>query len=250
VEPLRSPAELRENVVLMGCALGLGLLVERLNARAGAGRFRWLPRSSTEALEALERSQTHVAGVHLMDARTGEPNVADVRKHSGREPLALIALARWEAGLLTAAHNPRGIRSIADLGQRGLRCVLREPGSGARRLLERELARAGLPRTLVSGAQGREHLQARGHLSVASAVAMGAADVGVATRDAALALGLHFIPLAEERYDLVLPLASASDARLQRLLDMLCSAPFQRELSALGYDVSCSGERVAELAAA
>jgi putative molybdopterin biosynthesis protein len=246
VDPVRPLEEARDNLVLMGCAAGLGLLAARLNSRPGSGRFLWLGRSSTQALSALARRQTHVAGVHLVDDKTGEPNVADVRRHIGREPVTLITLARWEAGLVTAPGNPKQLRSAADLGRRGLRCVVREVGSGARRLLERELARAGLPRELASEAS----LSANGHLQVALAVSMGAADTGVATRDAALAFGLSFVPLAEERYDLVVPRASFGDPRLQRLFDTLSSSVFQRELSCLGYHVRSTGERVAELSAA
>jgi len=246
VEPLRTLAEARDNVVLMGCALGLGLLADRLNSRPGPGRFLWLTRSSTDALGALAAQQTHLAGVHLVDTKTGEANVADVRRLAGGRALALITLARWEAGLVTAPQNGKAIRSAGDLGRRGLRLAVREPGSGARRLLEAELRRAGLPRELAS----RAPLQASGHLEVAQAVAMGAADVGIATRDAALALGLHFVPLAEERFDLVLPLEALADARLARLFDVLSSPAFQRELACLGYDVRSSGARVAELSAA
>jgi len=233
-------------LVLMGCARGLGLLAERLNSRPGPGRFLWFSRSSTESLQALAHGRTHLAGVHLVDAKTGEPNVADVRRHAGGPPLTLFTLARWEAGLLTAPNNPKRIRSAADLGRRGLRCVVREPGSGARSLLERELARAGLPRALA----GASPLRARSHLQVASAVAMGAADTGLATRDVALAFGLHFVPLAEERYDLVVPRSALEDPRVQRLFDTLSASVFQRELACLGYDVRASGERVAELSAA
>lgn len=246
VDPVRPLEEVHHNLVLMGCAVGLGLLADRLNSRPGAGRFLWLSRSSTDALSALARHQTHLAGVHLTDEKTGEANVADVRRHVGREAVTLITFARWEAGLVTARGNPKQIRSGADLGRRGLRCVVREAGSGARRVLDRELSRAGLPRELATQAQ----LQARGHLQVALAVSMGAADVGVATRDAALAFGLHFVPLAEERYDLVVPRPALEDPRVQRLFDTLSASVFQRELACLGYDVKSSGERVAELSAA
>lgn len=246
VTPVRPLQELRGNLVLMGCALGLGLLADRLNSRPGLGRCLWLTRSSSEALAALDQEHVHVAGVHLTDVRTGQPSLADVRRLAGSQALSVITLARWEAGLLAAAGNPKQLRSAADLGRRGLRCVVRETGSGARRLLERELGRAGLPRELASAGP----LHASGHLQVAQAVAMGAADTGVATRDAALAYGLHFVPLAEERYDLVIPQALLADARVQRLLDTLSTAHCRQELAALGYDLRSCGERVAELTAA
>ena len=85
------------------------------------------------------------------------------------------------------------------------------------RSLDRELASAGLSAKLAS----KPALLASGHLEVAQVVSIGAADAGVATRDAAIAYGLHFIPLQEERYDLVVPIAVADDARIQRFLDVM-----------------------------
>lgn len=245
VEPLRPTAEARGNVIIMGCALGLGLVADRLNSRPGPGRFLWLPRSSTAALQALAKGHTHLAGVHLVDRRTGEANVEDVRRSTAGVDVVLVTLARWEAGLVTAAGNPKGLKRAADLGRRGLRLVTREEGSGARRLLDRQLREAGVERELRSPA-----LEASGHLEVAQAVAMGAGDVGVATRDAAIACGLDFIPLAEERYDLVVPRASMGDVRLVRLFEVMTSKATRRELTALGYDVRSCGDRVAQLPAA
>ncbi len=245
VEPLRPLAEARENIVIMGCALGLGLVADRLNSRPGPGRFLWLPRSSTAALEALAKSHVHVAGVHLVNRRTGDANVEAVRRHSSGTAVVLITLARWEAGLVTAPGNPKGVKRPGDLARRGLRLVTREEGSGARRLLDQHLQEAGVTR------EGRSTcIQATGHLEVAQIVAIGAGDVGVATRDAAIACGLEFIPLAEERFDLVVPHASMEDARISRLFDVMSSGAARRELASLGYDVRCCGDRVAQLPAA
>ncbi len=246
VEPLRALSEVQENVVMMGCAAGLGLLADRLNTRPGAGRFLWFSRSSTAALQALASQRTHIAGVHLVDAHTGEANVADVRRLGCSEPVVLITLARWEAGLVFRPEDASRIRGIEDLGRPGLRLVGREPGAGAQQLLERKVRGHGLPLKLAR----QPSMRAAGHLDVARAVAMGAADTGVATRDAAMAFGLGFVALAEERYDLAIPRPVLADARLQRLLDVLVSGEFRRELSALGYDVRPSGERVAEIQAA
>lgn len=240
IEPLREWRLAQENVVLMGCAQALGLLADRLNGKGLAGRFWWFSKSSTESLRCLGHGHTHLAGVHLTDEKTGEDNLPDVRRHLRRKQIAVITLARWEVGLLTAKNNPRHIRSVAEVSRH--RLVARERGSGARRLLERELAKHGQP----GWSDGRSGLVAHGHFSVASAISVGAADVGIASRDAALAFGLHFLPLAEERYDLVLPRSLLGDERMVRMLDLLNSAGFQRELSALGYDVRQCGQRVAE----
>jgi molybdate-binding protein/DNA-binding XRE family transcriptional regulator len=245
-EPLRGAEEARDNVVILGCAAGLGLLADRLNARAGPGRFLWLNRSSHAALAALREARTHIAGVHLVDAASGEANLADVQRSLCHQSVVLIALGSWEAGLLLAPRCAKRIRSVADLTGRGLRLALRESGSGARRLLESELSRTGIPLDAVQAA-GPPH---RGHLDVARAIALGAADAGIATRDAALAFDLPFLPLAEERYDLVIPRDSLSDPRIQRLLDTMTGASFRRELASLGYDMRQCGQRIAELRAA
>jgi len=242
VELLRTPAELRENVVIMGCAPALGLLADRLNAHSGPGRFLWLTRSSTSALEALGRWQTHVSGVHLIDAQTGEANVPDARRHSQKRALVLITLAGWEVGLVVAPGNPKRISGVSDLGRPDVRLISREAGSGARSLVERELRQAQLPTELAEGVT-----QASGHLELAHAVSLGAADVGVGTRDAGLAFGLGFIPLAEERYDLVVPRDELAEPRLVRLFDVMTSGPFRRELALLGYDPRQCGARVAEI---
>ena len=245
VEPVKPLAEVRENIVLMGCATGIGLLADSLNSRPGAGRFLWFPSSSGAALKALGNGLTHVAGVHLVDEKTGEANVPEARRAASREALSLVTLARWEEGLVTRPQDAERIRSVADVGRRGVRLVVRERGAGAQRLLERELRAAGVPVDVARDAP----LVAAGHLDVARAIAVNAADAGVATRDAAIAFGLRFVPLAEERYDLVVPSALLPDARIERLLDVLVSRAMRRELEALGYDVSGTGQRVAEVQA-
>lgn len=267
IEPLASERPATENVVLMGCAAALGLLAERLNLRPGRGRFLWFPSSSVDALAALARQHAHVAGVHLVDPQTGEANLPDVQRYSGPGARALVTLARWEVGLVVAKGNPQRLRSIDQLVQRvhlrrpvrpgrpsqrsrreeaGLRLVAREKGSGARRLFERELERAGAPASAILATARL----ARGHMEVAQAIALGAADAGLATRDVALAYDLDFVPVSEERYDLTLPTAGLGDARLQRLFDALTSAAFRRDLTALGYDARPAGDRVGEVQAA
>lgn len=246
VDELRPSSESRENVVIMGCAPALGLLADRLNAHPGPGRFLWFGRSSMKALEALQRRQTHVAGVHLVDLKTGECNVPDVRRHNQKRAVVLITLARWEVGIVVESANPKKISEVSDFARKGVRLISRELGSGARRLLERELKRAKLPLEIARDAP----MQAAGHLEVAYGVHIGAGDVGIATRDAALAFGLKFTPIAEERYDLVVPRDELNDPRIARLFDVMTAAPLRRELSALGYDVAPCGERVAEILAA
>jgi molybdate-binding protein/DNA-binding XRE family transcriptional regulator len=246
VDLLRASAETRENLVIMGCAPALGLLADRLNTGEKSGRFLWFARPSTEALSALGRKRAHIAGAHLVDARSGESNVPYVRRHVADRALVVITLASWQAGIVLPPANPKRITQVSDLARKGLRLVTRQPGSGAQLLLERELKRAGVPLAIARTSAP----PAAGHLEVAQAVAMGFVDAGVASHDAALAFGLAFVPLADERFDLVIPRDDLEDARVARLLDVMAGAAFRREIAALGYDVTRSGDRVAEIAAA
>jgi putative molybdopterin biosynthesis protein len=84
-------------------------------------------------------------------------------------------------------------------------------------------------------------------MEVAQALHLGAADVGFTIRGAAQAYGLPFLPLLEERFDLVLPEDLASEPRVLRLFDTLASGGFRRELSALGYDTRVSGSKIADV---
>jgi len=244
LEHVRDPRESAHNVILMGCATGLGVLADRLNATTGTGRFIWMGRSSTSSLQSLAAERTHAAGVHLLDEATGIANLPDIRQSRCASPVTVIALGAWEAGFVTAPGNPRGIRSGTDLIHPGMRIAIREVGSGARRLLDRELRPSGTLSSLnIDGPA------ASSHRDVAHAIAMGAADTGVATRDAAEASGLGFVPIATERYDIVLPTTSLADPRIARLLDTLTGLACRRDLQALGYDTTETGRHVADIAA-
>lgn len=242
VELLGEPAAARERLVVMGCAPALGLLAARLGAARRRVAMAWVHGTSDQALEALERGEVHLAGVHLRDARSGRFNLPQVQRRFAGRKMLIVNFAAWEQGLVVAAGNPLGIRSVQDLLRPRIRVVHREPGAGASKLLEQALGRAG-PRALRPPA-----LVARGHLEVAQAVAHGAADVGVAIEAVALAWGLGFIPMSAERFDLVFPESMAGDERIGRLIDELGSGSFRRELGSLGgYQPGESG-RVLEVA--
>lgn len=213
--PLRPATALREGLLAVGCDPALGLLAAHLSDKL---RLTWLQAGSTAALQALARGEAHLAGSHLFDI----PEGLDV---------VVVNLARWREGLAVAKRNPRGIRGAEDLAR--VRIVNREPGSGARALLDRVL--------LSRKPRGYETILPT-HAAVAQAVAMGAADAGVTTESAALALGLGFVPLSEERSDLLLPAALAESPRGAQIVDVLRSRAFRRDLGAIdGYDTSRSG---------
>jgi putative molybdopterin biosynthesis protein len=137
-----------------------------------------------------------------------------------------------------------GIAGLGDVARRGLRLVNREPGSEARSVLDRELATLDIDARDLPGYGTR----ATGHLQVAAAITAGLADVGVASEPAALAHGLAFIPLAAERFDLVIPADLTGSREVQGLIKVLSSRWLLDQLASLpGYDPARCGEHVATL---
>jgi molybdate-binding protein/DNA-binding XRE family transcriptional regulator len=241
---LRPPEALQANVLVAGCDPGLSVLAGHVEERSPGQRLRWIAVSSDSALKILGRGHAHVAGAHLFDEETGEYNLPFVRRAFGGRPMVVVTFAQIEEGFAIAKGNPRRIRKPEDIARPEIRFVNREPGAGARRLLDRLLRKARVP---ASAVEGYENLL-RGHLQVAQAVAMGAADVGVVARSAAIAHGLDFIPLSEERFDLVFPKEWSADARAGWIVETLEGRAFRRELASLGgYDTRQSGQVVTEL---
>jgi putative molybdopterin biosynthesis protein len=150
----------------------------------------------------------------------------------------LIGFAVWQQGLLVAPGNPLRVRAVDDLARSDVRLVNREIGAGARVLLDGALARAGIPPDAVRGYD----CLASGHLAVAEAVRSGLADVGVGVRAAAVAAGLEFLPLGEERYDLVVPRHFLDLPTVGTLLDTLRRPALRQQIESLGgYDVAPMG---------
>ncbi len=246
VAPLRGRAALRENILAIGCDPALGLLSAWLGERRSDSRVVWLHAPSMTALEVLADGGAHIAGTHLLDEESRDFNVPFVRSLFPHRSMAVFNLARWEEGFVVRAGNPLRLRKVQDAARAGVRFVNREAGSGARKLLDRLLAEAHIAPAMLDGYQRI----AAGHLAVAQAVSTGVVDVGVATRAASLAHGLDFIPLAEERSDLVMPQELSNDPRIGRIVDALQSRNFRRELASLGgYQLSESGHLVEEVRA-
>lgn len=242
-----APDRLERTALVLGCDPALSILaahVERANPEVG---LRWLGAPSGAALAALSRGEAHIAGSHLPDPDGREYNLWEARRTLGRVGGLVVVFAAWELGFAVRAGNPKGIRGPADLARPDVRLVNREPGSGSRTLLDGLLARAGVDPGQVEGYD----FLVGSHLGVARVVVGGGADVGVTLRAAARALGLDFIPLAEARFDLVIPRDLLDHPAVAALLDILQRRSFRAELGALpGYDVGRTGTVVAEVPAA
>jgi len=200
---------------------------------------------SQGGLIALRRGEAHLAGSHLFDPQTGEFNISYIRQYMPGIPVKVVALALREQGLLLKHGNPLGIKSLEDLGRpdRTVRFMNRQRGAGTRVLLDFHLNRLGISPEKIQGYNQEEYT----HLGVAAAVASGRADCGLGIAAAAQALDLDFVPLFQERYDLVIPKEYADDQLLAPLFGLLSGHTFRDAVSKLkGYDVSVMGTVILE----
>lgn len=244
VASFRTDDEIDATLLIAGCDPAASLLIEWLARRRSAVSIVAISCSSGKALDELLGGRAHIAGVHLRDPKSGDFNAGAVRRGVKRHPAMLVNFARWELGIATAPGNPFGIRGFAELARPKIRIANRELGSGARAALDEALAQLPIRATAIEG-YGRE---CAGHLEVAAAIATGLADFGVTLRVAAEVYGLGFVPIREERYDLVILKRDLDSVPVKVMLDALNSGALAREVAQLcGYDTSQMGAVMAHL---
>ena len=198
---------------------------------------------SQGGLVALQRGEAHLAGSHLLDPETGEYNVAYLPKYLDGIRVMLVALVLRDQGFMVLRGNPKNIKDLGDLSSPGIRFVNRQRGAGTRVLLDYHLALKAIPADAIHGYQQEEFT----HLGVAAAVASGRADCGLGIAAAAQALDLDFVPLFQERYDLVIPKEHAGSALLAPLFDIIAGKEFRSAVMAMpGYDVGVMGKLILE----
>lgn len=193
---------------------------------------------SLDGLSRFARGEALAAGLHVPDPEGGEDNVASVRSAEfGREPV-LIEWARRRQGLMLAPGNPLGIARLEDIEHKGARLIDRQPGAGSRLRLDRLLEDAGMSRDRLRVIDE----PAVNENDVAREVHAGHADTGLGIEAAAREAGLDFLPLAEERFDLVVGRREYFDSPFQTLLALTRTARFAERADTLGgYDLSGTG---------
>lgn len=197
-----------------------------------------LPVGSLDGLVNLRQGLCQFSGAHLLD-ENGEYNVPYVRRIFPDRDMEMVTLAYRTQGLMLSPGNPMGVHSISDLAFPSLRFINRNPGSGTRLWLDTELKRLGIP---VDKVNGYFH-NAPTHNETARAVAEGRADAALGLQAAAHKFGLYFIPLFNERYDLVFP--HELSRQLSILLNYIQTAGFRRDMAGLnGYECAHTGEQV------
>jgi putative molybdopterin biosynthesis protein len=197
-----------------------------------------LPVGSLDGLVNLRQGLCQLSGAHLLD-ENGEYNTPYVRRFFPDREIEIITLAYRTQGLMLLSGNPHGIRKILDVARKDVRFVNRNPGSGTRLWFDKELNRLGIAPEKIRGYERTVNT----HSEAATLIENKKADTALGLQAAAHQHGLDFIPLFEERYDLVLP--REQEGVLRPLLDYLQTADFRRAADALtGYTTAHSGEQI------
>lgn len=227
-------------LVITGQDISLDILARHMEGVLAGIRPLRSYAGSLDSLISMYRGESDIVSTHLLDGDSGEYNIPYIRKLLVGSSYIVVNLLSRPAGFYVPKGNPLQLFGWTDLAKSGLRLANREKGSGARVLLDEQLRLHGIsPRDL----QGYEQIH-NSHLSVAAKVASGEADIGVGTaRAASIVEGVDFIPLIQERYDLVALKKPENEQWINAWLRILRSETFKQELQAIaGYDLSLTGE--------
>ncbi len=245
VELLRPLEQVENAIVAIGSHdVSLDLLASHLSRSIPPRSLSSSNVGSLGGLLALSRKEAHFAGCHLLDEVTGEYNVAFVQRYLKGHSTVLVNLAHRVQGLIVPPGNPKSVSRLEDLARTDVSFINRQRGSGTRVLLDYKLRELSLAPECITGYQREEYT----HLAVAAAVAGGSADAGLGVLAAARALGMDFVPLLTERFDLAIPAEFYERAILRPLLDLLYSTQFIDDMENLGgYDTSQTGQVIARI---
>ncbi|MEK6581860.1 MAG: molybdopterin biosynthesis protein, partial [Nitrospirota bacterium] len=243
VDLLRTKDEIENTIVCIGSHdNALDLLANSLKKKYPRLSLSSAHVGSMGGLMALKKGEAHIAGTHLLDEETGEYNVSYIKRLLSDKKIILINLVYREQGLLVPKGNPKNIKGFNDLTREDVVFINRQSGAGTRLLTDKHLKESGINPKDVKGYEREEYT----HMGVASAVLTGIADTGLAILASARALGLDFIPVAKERYDLAIPADFYNTEMIQCLLEIVMDDDAFRNmvLGLGGYDVSDMGKIV------
>lgn len=235
VELMRRPVEVAKTTVTVGSHdITLDVLANHLRILMPDRSLSSAHVGSLGGLMALKRGEAHMAGLHLLDEASGEYNIPYIKRMLADLPVVVVNLTYREQGLMVPKGNPKGIKDIKDLTRPDVNFINRQRGAGTRILLDFHLHKLGLRPEDINGYEREEYT----HMTVAAAVAGGGADAGLGILAAARALDLDFVPVAQERYDLVIPAAYWDTEHVTSVLTVLSRDEFRRDVLALGgYDL-------------
>ncbi|MCP8967965.1 helix-turn-helix transcriptional regulator [Ectobacillus ponti] len=238
IRRLKTGMPSRQAAVISGQDLSLDILAKHVEKQSPDTAVLRAYNGSLTSLLQLHGNETSIVSLHLFDGDTGEYNIPYVKRILVGKSCIVLHLLSRRVGFYVQKGNPKQIRTWEDLRKKGVRFVNREYGAGIRVLVDENLRLRGIKPSEI---QGYDHEESN-HIGIASRVAGGRADVGIGTEKVAELVGVEFIPLALEQYDLVILKTAANEEWIQTIKAVLHTKGFQEELEAIGgYDLSQTG---------
>lgn len=194
---------------------------------------------STDGLKALNQGYTDIAWSHLLDPKSGQYNIPFLSTYLPNLKAVVINLFNRDLGFLVAPGNPLNIHGFKDLAKPKIRFINRQKGSGTRVLLDHRLRELKIPASSIKGYENEVYT----HFEVGLSVLAKETDLGLATGSVSKLLGLSFIPLTQESFDMLLDQSTFFERGVQAFIEILNSKEFRTRVENLGsYDFKNSGK--------
>jgi putative molybdopterin biosynthesis protein len=225
------PADL---MIIGSHCVGVDLILNLLSKTYYDTIYKTINTGSSGGLSAIRRGEADLAGIHLLDDKTGEYNLPFLKRFEVDKEALLIRGYNRTQGLITAKNNPLKITSFKDLVRRDVTLINRNPGSGTRILLDFYLSKIASEevsslKDVASSVNGYK-LEAKSHTAVAVAILRGKADVGLGIETVAEQYGLSFVQISEERYDFAVRADRMNKKSVKAFLSVLRSEEFKARL--------------------
>jgi molybdate-binding protein/DNA-binding transcriptional regulator YhcF (GntR family) len=238
-----SPVEVLENELIFSGShdLAMARITSRFEVLNPSFQIKLTFNGSLGGLIALEEGKADFAGCHLWDAETSSYNVPFIRRLLPGKRVTLFTLAERSLGLILPADNPQGLKGLQDLGRPGVKFINRQVGSGTRVWLDTQLKTLGVDPIKIAGYEKERST----HSEIAQVIAEGGANAGIGLEASARSLGLEFIPLTLECYQLVVLSDKLKLGAIKKFFHWIESVEVKKMISAIpGYLTYKTGEKV------
>ncbi|MBN1062798.1 helix-turn-helix domain-containing protein [Clostridium botulinum] len=241
---INSELKVENDIIISGQDIILDVLARHIEEKTDNIRALRSNVGSYTSLCDLYNNKISISSSHLWDGDTNEYNTAYVRRLIPGIPCILINLAYRRQGFYVAKGNPHKITTWADLIKSDISIVNREKGSGTRVLLDEKLRLYNIEGESIKG----YNFEQSSHLAVASSIAVGDGDLGIGIEKVAHQVSeIDFVPIQEERYDLIIKKSSLKYPIYNLIIKIIQSKEFKKEIKGLGeYDLRDIGKILAE----
>jgi excisionase family DNA binding protein len=198
----------------------------------------YAPIGSINGLKMLQNNSATISCVHILDIEKKEYNLSYLDRYLGKDDYVVIHLFLREQGIYLQKNNPKEIHSLEDIATKGVTFINRNQGSGTRLLLDFLLSEKHMDASAING----YNAEVESHLHAGLNVLKGEADSAFGIQHIAYILGLDFIPLFNERFDMVISKAHFYSNQVKTFLTFFEQPALVNHIRDFtGYDTTKTG---------